>query len=412
MNLFNISIVYTLISVASLSYVVFKKRTFDFFTVLILSSFFYFSPLLIGEININGFVNGEPISDVTYYFCMSYFSLLAIFVFIFDLFFINNDVKTFRLLNREVFSNVFYISLILFFVGVALVGLGNLLEPDKTKLANQNVAIYGLGLWFLMAVLIVAYANKNWVVFTVCVLCLIFSLYVGSRSNIAIAILTLVLLTLRNNKIRLYSQYSKFIFLSVFISLLILFKITYKYIKAFDFSMAYERLSSFDFFSMVNLVLVDPNAVVYNLNYTIVNNVSLDSDFIFHRLLSLFPMMAGLFQLIMDETFPRYSAVLADFYSIHFGLASSLHGEIIAMSGTFGFFIFITLFFTITFFLNYRYLFNPSPLILLSLPFVVYNLFYAFRVDLTFMFGTFKTYFVLVFLVVLLNYFRKNLLRK
>ncbi|WP_299007645.1 O-antigen polymerase [uncultured Shewanella sp.] len=382
-----------------LSYIFSKKRYFDIFSLLTLSSIFYFSPFLVGSINIYGFLYSGEISSETYLYINIYFILLTSYIIFFDFYLSKSKVVVIDSMNRELVKLFFSISTIIFLVGIYIAGIGNLLNSDKTNLATQNTAIYGLGIWFITCSLLLSYINKSAVMFVICSLLLTFSLYVGSRSNIVIAILTILLFSCRNKKFKLLEQYKKGFLLLFVVAFLAIFKLTYKYIKNFDFGIVVDIYKDVSLLDIVSLIIVDPNAVAYNFNMTIVNEVTLGTGYFFHRLFSIVPGMGEIFEQISGTEYIRYSAVLAKIHNIHFGLASSIHGEIIAISGIFGFITFLIIFFMFLTYINYRYLFRPSKLIILSLPFLVYNVFYAFRVDITFCLGTLKVFILVMSLV-------------
>lgn len=407
----DIKITYYVLNIFVFVYVVASSRAFDFFTVISLSSIFYFSPLLFGVINIFGVVYGISIDSLVYNYLSFYFFVLICSILSFDLFFKRKRIISIVESYSRIPSSFYILSLCFFLVGVYVAGINNLLNPDKTNLANESTALYGFSLWMICCSLVKSLVCKNRFMFAVFFSCLSFSLYVGSRSMFVIALLSLILVHFRlfNRPIRLVKSLSKVVLISVFVILLVLFKVSYKRIKAGDYTAAMDNIISLNISDLLSLLLTDPNAVVYNLNHSVISNYSLGWDYLIHRLTSLVPMMSSLYSKAFGGTYDRFSAILSNDYDFHFGLASSIHGELIAIGGL-GLFVIATilLFFILTL-VNYYYLFHPSISIALCIPFAVYNLFYSFRVDVTFSFGTLKTFVVISVVLLIFNNFKKLL---
>lgn len=412
-NMFYSSLFY-IISVSLFIYILLKKRHVDYFSLISLSSLYYFSPLFFKEINIFGFVYNVKINEMVYLYASIYFSLLIIFVLFFDLFFNEKKVVDITYSFADIPNFLYVISFLLFILGVYIVGLEFLLSPNKTDLASRNTVLYGLGLWLISCSALKAYVTKCHLLLSFSLVCIIFSLYVGSRSMFVMTILSIILVSFRTNgrKLRVVEQYREIIMVLLIVLLLVIFKVSYKSIKAGSFYSIISSFNDINLEDLLSLSLTDPNAVMYNLNYTINNNAFLGWDYLIHRVLSIFPLLSSLFSDIMGKDFGRYSSILGNDYDLHFGLASSIHGEIIAISGFMGFVIFSTLVMVSIFILNYYYLYKSTMWISLFVPFAIYNFFYSFRVDITFALGTIKSYFLILILMYFYRYIISSKLRK
>lgn len=77
---------FTIIYIFCVSYILFKKRNIDLFTILFGGLFYYSSPLLIGNISMPGIVYNQEIS-ITIYVIFSFSFLMSLY------FMIKNDKR-------------------------------------------------------------------------------------------------------------------------------------------------------------------------------------------------------------------------------------------------------------------------------------------------------------------------------
>ena len=105
----------------------------------------------------------------------------------------------------------------------------------------------------------------------------------------------------------------------------------------------------------------------------------------------------------MNYEYLKFSTILHEnYHTVHWGLASSFLGEALSLFGFFGLFFVILLWIYGIYIFNYKIKKSNSFMLLMFFPVFIYITFYIHRIDITFVFGAFKTVLVLYFFVFIL----------
>jgi len=204
MNNTTLAAIYVVVLIVGSAYLLFRRRTFDLFTVGFGGAVFYFSPLLIGSVpDWNGkdpFALALPLSTATYVVGLLFTSATIAGASLYDAFTSN------RKWLRE--SSL---SLANWYIGMALVGLfgsvmsGNIFDLNKTLVLTQ------VGYWFVLFESAAALAWVDSLFFrrrrelTVATLLLAADLAIGFRMMTVMCFLTFLLVELGDKgKIRLW----------------------------------------------------------------------------------------------------------------------------------------------------------------------------------------------------------------
>lgn len=384
------------------------------FTLLFGGLFYYSIPLLIGEINLLNVVNNQEINNVIY--IIYSFSFIVSFFFMYY-----NDVKKKNIIEYELRGHLNKITLkvlnfivciigVIFMMGLYRFGLTNYLITTKGG-SEGNIALIQTSVVLSMIMLPVTVYYRKRFMFIVYFLILLSFLLYGSRSYFVVAIISAAFIVFGFKEIKLVKKTPWFVLGIGFAVGMAIFKNIFKILKTANFNDVITVIKKLDYDLVIAQILGDPMAVIYNLNYTINEKLDLPIDYLFHRVFSIIPGGGNFISLLTGEEYPRYASVLANYYTdIHWGLASSLYAELIAISGYLGFALVYILInkIVINFNNNIKYK-GVSIFNLIFISSFTYLLFYSHRLDITFVLGMFK-YSILIW--ILLKFVSFNSRRK
>ena len=383
--------IFCLLYLFSLFYVIFKKRSVDFFTLMVFSLSYYSFPLLLEELTLVCVIENIPIHENIY----------LIFIFIYTvnfIFMIKTDYKDLNKIyvinhSQSIENNLLLIlTILLFIIGVYFTGFSEYFFGTKKDDVDLNVFI-GLSIWSSLALFIVSYhANKkNKINILISLIIILSVLFFGYRSYTVVLFLIFSLLFLNFQKIRLYKKFHYFMLGFILVLFLTIFKLLYGTLKYADISTLISIVRNVDFSTYYMLFFVDPLAVTYNLNLVILNETSLPVSYFFHRLISILPFYSGFYSEITNYEYLKLSDILHEnYHTVNLGLASSFLGELLALINYIGFFVGIIIWIFSIYIFNKKIKDINTLFIKMLVPMIVYMTFYIHRVDITFILGSFK----------------------
>ncbi len=379
--------IYCLLYLFSLFYVIFKKRSVDFFTLMIFSLSYYSFPLLLEELTLVGVIENMPIHENAY--------LIFIFVYTVNfIFMIKTDHKDLNKIyviehSQSIENNLLLVlTILLFITWVYFTGFSEYFFGTEKDNIDLNVFI-GASIWSSLAFFVVSYHGnkKNKISILISLIIILSVLFFGSRSYTVVLFLIFSLLFLNFQKIRLYKKFHYFILVFILVSLLAIFKLFYESLKYADISTLISIVRNVDFSIYYMLFFADPLAVTYNLNLVILNETSLAVSYFFHRLISILPFYSGFYSEITNYEYLKLSDILHEnYHTVNLGLASSFLGELLALINYIGFFVGIIIWIFSIYIFNKKIKDINTLFIKMLVPMIVYMTFYIHRVDITFIF--------------------------
>jgi hypothetical protein len=389
-------------------YIIFKNRRFDFFSILSISLSFYYFSALFSKISIFGVVKNVNILPETHLVLTFIFVTVLLFIFVYDSLSVGHSVQKKIEPNTKLIVNIFtIITIVVFFFGIYNVGgIGVFFSGEKSELATKNTSFYGLSIWLSLVLLSISsyYNFRFYMVFSLALI--VFTLLVGSRANIVISFLIISVLVFSKNKITLFRYYKYGMLALLFLFSLVVYKAIYKSVRLADISMVYESLMIINLDVFLGIFMSESSSVVYNLNTVLSQNMELPDYFLYHRLLSFIPMLGEYYESLLGVDIPRFSYFLInDIYDLHFGLASSIFGEWIAIGGFLGMSLFLVTWLLIVTYFNSKLIKGLNIYQLSFVPTIVFSVFYLHRVDITFFVGYLKYAFLICMLIKLILLF-------
>jgi len=358
--------------------------------------FYYSIPLLFGKITLIGVVINQDINNIVY--------IIYIFAFVISFWFMYaNDKKKIQViqqakrgylnkLNSKKLNFVTIIIFSIFLIGVSQIGFFYYFFIATKAINDNSSTLIVISVVFSMIMLPLSLYYRKIIVSSVYFFILLSFFLYGVRSYFVVAIISSVFIFLRFKEVRLIKKMPLLILGSFFALSMAVFKFIFSELKSANISELVTIIKGLDPNLVMAQLLADPSAVVYNLNYTINNKINLSMDYFIHRTVSIIPGGGDFFSFLMGVDYPRYSSVLGDKYTnVHWGLASSLYAEIIAIYGFIG--LLIVYIFINKLISNFNNAYKFKGLNFLNLIFIssfTYLLFYSHRLDITFILGIFK----------------------
>ena len=380
----------------SLSYFLLKKRSVDMFTILFGGLFYYSIPLLMGKITLTGVVINQDVNYIVYIIYSFVFIVSFSFMYVND----KKKVKVIRVekqgyLDKPASRSLFFFTMIVFLfflIGVFQMGFSNYFFTANKSINEDIPTLISISVVFSMIMLPVSLYYQKIISLIIFFLILLSLLLYGSRSYFVIAMISSVFILFNFKEVRLIKKAPLLIVGIFFAVSMAVFKFVYQIIKSASLSELISNVKKLDSDSIISQLLGDPMAVIYNLNYTINNDISLSMNYFIHRFLSAVPGGGDFFSSLIGIDFPRYSSILGNEYTtVHWGLASSIYAELIAISGFAGFCVVYLLINKLTFdFNNSIKLKGLNFFNLIFISAYSYLLFYSHRLDITFVLGIFK----------------------
>ncbi len=156
--------IFWLLSFILVTYLIFKNRYIDLFTIAIVCFFYYSFPAFTGTIVSN---NGNYISSVhdgTYVILISIVISLLLGIIVYDYKYQYDyklqkkihDIKT----PKHIIHLLCYFTIFIFFLNFIFVDISIFLDPDKTLISNEDTRFYNLSLWLSIICLILGAKDK------------------------------------------------------------------------------------------------------------------------------------------------------------------------------------------------------------------------------------------------------------
>lgn len=391
--------IFWLSSIILITYIITRKRYVDLFTVATVCFFYYSFPAFIGKIDA---ANGVYVSEVhngTYIVLITLIFSLLIGAILYDYKFQTtiSYVKT----PKYVIRLLCYFTIAVFLLNLLVIDISVFLDPDKTLISEEDTRFYNLSLWAGLICLVIGVNKKQIFPATIGSLIVLFSLYVGSRAYIMIAVLTLVVLLFRGKKLQIVKK-PKFVLIGIFtIFILSVYKEVYKAIKDNDWNYLKETLFDSSFYQELD-VFVEANAILSNLNVAIELGFNIELYKIFMNFINIFPFVFRYFNIFSGEQVTTYD--FADIISnefhpeISYGMGRNFWAEIYTYGGPITLFLFIVGWILLII-LGNRMILNQSLLGIFILPAFLYSSFYIHRLDLSMITSSFKSN-LIIFIII------------
>lgn len=388
-----------------LSYVIFKKRNIDFYTIAVLGFMIYTLPAFWGT---TWTTQGLYFSEIHFetYLLVDMISLILFISMI------NFDRKTNTISFREIQWNhypkyLFYLLLIFSYISIILaiykVGLSSLLAETKnpTHIEKMN-PFFSLSIWTSLICFSFGAASKNKFIGLLPLPIMIFTLFLGIRSFFVIGIISYVITLLSHyGKTALFRKWKYGLTLGFIMIIATIYREVYFIIKRGDFEYVFTLLTSKDFYQSKVFVLPHEIYIVFStLNISLSQKLNLGLEFILYQILDFIPFMGVVFEL--PEL--KYSKVIMEeFYSeSQFGMGSNIWAEMYSSGGFILVLVFALIWVGIIKILNYMYL-KRMRLSVFFIPFGIYFIFYINRLSFSLAIGDLK-YVVFIYILSLLIY--------
>lgn len=333
-------------------YVILKKRRFDYFTVLSISSLLYYYPSILGEIRaVDTNLNEKIIVKV--YLCIALF-LGSLFIYIFL-----NDKYIFKFKNRIIFKRaenkslndidlisnitVLILSLICLVLLFKVRSKYNILfgNYNKAVLLSNEDKLISYFKYFSMFIFIYSYTNRGKFINILKILSLVvilYTFYLGHRSFIVLGIIGILLLNNGNKNIRLSNFIIKHWKLSILLLMIGLFFVFVKGLFAAFMNGQYDivksRLTDIEYYKN-SLLLSESNTIIYNLQRACGNDMIFSICDYLYGFISLIPLWGN--TIIQNSSAIFFETELNSRFNPGFkdgyGLASTFLGESYAAGG-------------------------------------------------------------------------------
>lgn len=236
--------IFILVALSGLLYFLFAKRQFDFFSLAYLSGCDYFMPGFLGYTRFE-----LMLVDEAYLVMIAVLTAIVVGAFIFDWIALNSNPKI--MFRGFKLSPAIALALAVIGLGMTVLTTGGiLLSPDKSAMMlelNRWSIVWAQGA-SLGAVLM--FAERRWILFSVCMAFLLFLLYIGFRSPLALSVIAIFVIFL-SKKGRQRLAVRNWIAGIVGISaafFLFVYKFLYIALKRGDLGAVAERLTTPDFY--------------------------------------------------------------------------------------------------------------------------------------------------------------------
>ncbi len=248
-------LIFVIISILGLTYFLFKKRTFDFFSIAYFSSIAYFLPGFFGFIRNFPLRYPTMIVDKTYLVMILVLTSILVSSLIYDI--NSRKSKKNKKLNFSIkrTDRILEIAAIIAIVSALLVlatAGSSIHSLDKTE-AVSSLNRFSILMKFSASYgLVLAYLNKNKKYIMVFFLVLLFDVYIGYRSDFAIAIITIITISLygKGPQRLLVSNFKKAALGGGLAFFFFISKPIFQAIKRLDFTYLKTNLTSIDWYFM------------------------------------------------------------------------------------------------------------------------------------------------------------------
>ena len=231
---------------SGLSYIGFKNRKPDLFTLAILASAYYSSTLLFGKIYDPNSHSYLVIHEYIYVFYSVLFILLALLSFFYDRYFISaykNQIANYRDLN-------YFLVVIILLVLIVILSIDSRAffpKEFEDNDASSFGAIYNIYWSSILVGLVTAFRSNSNLLKVIMCLFLLTTLTAGSRAYFTIGCFIILLIFYENKpSIRLLMSLKRIIVIIFGFAFLLVFKNIYQYLLAFDLEMLIEAGTNID----------------------------------------------------------------------------------------------------------------------------------------------------------------------
>ena len=409
------------LAVISTSYVIFKARKFDYFTVLVFSTVLYYFPMILGRVRLSQNLDATIDISSSAYVCVAVFlTLVFLFLAITDKYKLGINGKILFKEERsgisayeDTFSN--YAVLMLEFVGVALMAytfimyggfsgqfnkMAMLAESNRFTEYFKYIALYSF---------VYAFINKGKKIFFIRIMSIIlisYTFFLGHRSFMVLGIIGIFLFKLGNGKktkLSYFIKKHKLAFLTIILGALffLFIKGVFAALMSGQYELVKSRLTDPDYY--INALLTsESNSISSNLNFVCTSEMTYNlADYIVGFVL-LIPVLGDMissttgyvsFEMALNQQFnTRLSEGV--------GLASTFLGESYAIGGILAEVIISILILAFVLWLQNKLYFTKNNLTATYISIVLpYFTFYIHRNSLIFLLITARAYLYIWLLV-------------
>jgi hypothetical protein len=385
-----------------LSYIGFKNRKPDLFTLATLASAYYSSTLLFGKIYDPNSHSYLVIHEYIYVFYSFLFILLALTSFFHDRYFIStykNQIFEYRDLNY------FYIAIILlvFIVILSLDSRAFFPKEFEDNDASSFGALYNIYWSSILVGLVAAFRSNSNLVKVIMLIFLLTTLTAGSRAFFTIGSFIILLIFYENKpSIRLLMSLKRIIIILFGFTFLLVFKNIYQYLLVFDMDMLIEAGTNID---LILFRLNEGGESIVILNFQHAISLYHEEPGSFADLIAVksIPFVSELYIQGFNFDNRTMSDLINENYyqNVSYGMASSIWGLFYYVSGPFGTIIFCLFYVFLIFFLNI--LIRKKNLLSVHLiPGSMFLTFYASRLEIAaILFPFYMCFFLLIIFSIL-----------
>ena len=336
---------YIFTSFAALSYIFFKKRNFDLFTILIICSFYYSSPLLLGVLydpDKHSIIN---VSSKIYWFYSSFFCASILGAYKFD----KGNIFLFRgkIFNHSALQFYLFITCIIFLM---LVMIDSSIFFQK-EVGEKSVTQFG-PLWAAFAastliLLSLSIIVSNNYFFVIASIFLLMTLIAGSRAYFAAGAIIYALGTYKYSPpFVIATKFSLLFKILLGFFFLFLWKIAYPFVLVGQYTQALQSIVDpvgigFRLFrgSEAGLVMLNFHHAIELFEYSSGSILEL-------MVVKLIPFLHSEFATVFELNGSTFSDILNIKYyqTVNYGMASNLWGSIYYVSGPLGLLLFLAFF--------------------------------------------------------------------
>ncbi len=386
--------VHWIIWLVILSYLVFKKRNVDFYTIAVFGYLFYTLPAFWGTTWTTQELYYSKIHFGTYLVV----DIVSVLIFVSMVYFDYRHYRRgvyFEKKREEIYpSMLFYILVIIAYlfilVAVHKIGFELVLSQRKDALDIELMnPFFSLAVWISLIVLSFSSYSKNWRLLVLSSPILLFTLFLGIRSYFVIGTLSYALLymaQLRN--IQLFKLWKVGVWLIVFGIIATMYRAIYTIIKKGDFQHIILLLTTKEFYLEKVFTLPHEIYIVFStLNISVSSNLRLGIEFVWYQIVNFIPLMNNLFN--VPEV--RYSKVIMEefYFESKFGMASNIWAEMYSSGGLILVVIFALIWLQMIKYFN-LFLINENKIGIFFIPFGIYFAFYINRLSFALAIGDVK----------------------
>ena len=419
-------VIYILLSIIALTYVIFKVREIDYFTIYIFSIIIYYFPAYLGVIY-KGDFNYIPLSNTTYLILIINLSMILWIMIFYDFIKRKNEFKNNKNDDNNNFDNkaillISYITLVLNLISIYKYG-GISSNFNKVELLQASSRITEYAKYFSLFIFVYAFTNKGKHINTIRIISIISMIRIfmlGHRSFLVIGIICIIFVYFKNKNIRNIFQvlirHKKIIFMVIiFIAFIFFIKNVFAALMDRNYELVMSRLTDKNYY-INTLLQSEPNTIVNNLDSVVKYNMKY--DFISYFLVIFLSMIPFLGNIIINAlNLKTFEYLLQINFNSQFyegiGLGSTFLGECFATGGIF-FVMLIGILVAIGIIIIEKFGDKvSSPLIKTwTLIFLTYSTFYISRNSLVFILVSSRAYFYITIFTLLIKSIIKSFYKK